>query len=316
MTDDFSSSNPIFIVGLARAGTTMLLNAIYSTELFRSLNYRDMPFVLMPSLWATLSKPFFRYQDARERVHQDRILVNFDSPEAFEEIFWKHVCGADYFVSDGLKYHAPNNETIDRFRRFVFHVLNSSENPAKKRYLSKNNNNLLRLPAIRTAFPNAAILIPFRDPLQHALSLHKQHHLFLQQQEADPFSLEYMNFLGHHEFGKNHKPFLCNRDKSRQNPYLPETLEYWLFYWADVYEFTLEQAPAGSLFFSYERFCDNPFDTLKSVFNLVGIDELHLQRSTENIKAGAHPKKNVPDSLLKKASAIYKILDTKSLSKN
>lgn len=43
------------------------------------------------------------------------------------------------------------------------------------RYLSKNNNNILRLEALATSFPDALLIHPFRDPLQQALSLLSQH---------------------------------------------------------------------------------------------------------------------------------------------
>ena len=37
--------NHVFIAGLARSGSTILLNAIYESNQFSSLSYQDMPFV-------------------------------------------------------------------------------------------------------------------------------------------------------------------------------------------------------------------------------------------------------------------------------
>ena len=37
----------VFITGLARSGTTILLNALYKSNIFASLTYSDMPFVLL-----------------------------------------------------------------------------------------------------------------------------------------------------------------------------------------------------------------------------------------------------------------------------
>ena len=88
----FSSSsetgNHIFIAGLARAGTTILLNALYESNIFASISYADMPFVLAPNLWSKIS---FKKKDLKlkERAHGDGIKVSTDSPEAFEEVFWK-----------------------------------------------------------------------------------------------------------------------------------------------------------------------------------------------------------------------------------
>ena len=59
VTFDFESTNiaplsetgdHVFIAGLARAGTTILLNALYKSNIFASLSYSDMPFVLAPNL--------------------------------------------------------------------------------------------------------------------------------------------------------------------------------------------------------------------------------------------------------------------------
>ena len=36
--------NHVFVVGLARSGTTILLNALYKSNEFASLLYKDMPF--------------------------------------------------------------------------------------------------------------------------------------------------------------------------------------------------------------------------------------------------------------------------------
>ena len=56
------TENHIFITGLARAGTTILLNALYKSNIFASPSYSDMPFVLAPNLWSKISfkkKEFF-----------------------------------------------------------------------------------------------------------------------------------------------------------------------------------------------------------------------------------------------------------------
>jgi hypothetical protein len=52
---DISFEKHVFISGLARAGTTILMRSFYETGQFRSLTYRDMPFVLMPGIWQKVS---------------------------------------------------------------------------------------------------------------------------------------------------------------------------------------------------------------------------------------------------------------------
>ena len=83
-TFDFESSstsmaqnndNNVFVMGLARSGTTVLLNALYESSEFASLSYKDMPFVLAPNLWSKLS---FTNKDIElvERAHGDGIKYN------------------------------------------------------------------------------------------------------------------------------------------------------------------------------------------------------------------------------------------------
>ena len=80
------TENHIFIAGLARAGTTILLNALYKSNVFSSLSYSDMPFVLAPNLWSKIS--FSKGNlEFKERAHGDGIKVSAESPEAFEEVF-------------------------------------------------------------------------------------------------------------------------------------------------------------------------------------------------------------------------------------
>ena len=43
--------NQVFITGLARAGTTILLRALHQSGEFASYTYRDMPFTVCPNLW-------------------------------------------------------------------------------------------------------------------------------------------------------------------------------------------------------------------------------------------------------------------------
>ena len=66
----------------------MLLNALHKSNLFASLSYSDMPFVLAPNLWSKISFNK-RYSELKERAHGDGIKVSTESPEAFEEVFWK-----------------------------------------------------------------------------------------------------------------------------------------------------------------------------------------------------------------------------------
>ena len=49
-----TDKNHVFVSGMARSGTTILLNAIYETDEFAALTYQDMPFILSPNIWSKL----------------------------------------------------------------------------------------------------------------------------------------------------------------------------------------------------------------------------------------------------------------------
>ena len=76
----------------------------------------------------------------------------------------------------------------------------------KKRYLSKNNQNIKRLELLKELYPDSVIFIPFRDPLQHINSLLSQHIKFIEDSHKDKFVANYMGWIGHTEFGENYIP--------------------------------------------------------------------------------------------------------------
>lgn len=257
---------PVFVSGLARAGTTSLMRAIYQSGAFTSLTYRDMPFVLAPNLWRRLNKNQRKETDAKERAHGDSILVDFDSPEALEEPFWLAFSKQQFVKVDRLVPYQPSADIVERYRLFVGHAIKGAPG---KRYLVKNNNNILRLASLGQAFPNATILIPFRDPIAQASSLLNQHLRFTG--DADDFTPRYMTYLGHYEFGPCHKAFAFNGRIPKEDP---RTLEYWLHQWIIVYEYLLHQSQrltAPTHFVSYERLCDEARDHWDSIAGRIGV---------------------------------------------
>ena len=74
---DFSDGNHIFITGLARSGTTAILNSLDSSNIFASLRYKYMPFILYP-LMAKIYIEFFSSNktEAIPREHGDGIYIS------------------------------------------------------------------------------------------------------------------------------------------------------------------------------------------------------------------------------------------------
>jgi hypothetical protein len=246
-----SGMKHVFIAGLARSGTTILLRRLHESKCFRSLTYRDMPFVLAPFIWGKLSSISRRERHHTERAHGDGIEIDFDSPESLEEVFWRTFCGHNYIGPVSLRPHHPAFEQIREFRRYVSAILSTTS--PQQRYLSKNNNNILRLDAIRKAFPAAIIMIPFRDPVQQASSLLQQHLNFSAVQKESRFVLDYMTWLGHHEFGQGHRRFQINH--CEQQAYPVTSLNYWLQSWCEVYSWLESAKPDQALFVCYEDLC-------------------------------------------------------------
>jgi hypothetical protein len=211
----------VFVTGLARAGTTILMREIHRTGEFGSLTYADMPFVLAPNSWAGLSKRGQKAGVRAERAHGDGIEVDFQSPEALDEVYWRVFDGKAYIHADHLTPHRPDAEVMSGYRDLIRLILRKA---GKTRYLSKNNNNILRLGPLARAFPKADVLVPVRDPLQHARSLLEQHKRFL---TADAFTQSYMTWLGHHEFGATHRQFRF----AGAVPGDPMSMDYWLRIW-------------------------------------------------------------------------------------
>ena len=182
----------VFITGLARSGTTALMNKIFSSEEYASLQYSNMPILLSPNLWNKKLKIA-----KHERAHKDGIIIDGNSPEEFDEYFWK-VFLNDSYIKDGLLPHEVDDKVLNKYKSYVSLICHSKK---KHKYISKNNNNILRLDALKKIDGNKIIVL-FREPLSHASSLMKLHKSFSENQKEDPFVLDYFNYLGHHEFGR------------------------------------------------------------------------------------------------------------------
>ena len=84
----------VFIAGLARSGTTSILNYLYSSDEYASLTYKDMPFLLSVNL---NSKIYFQKRSKPQiRAHNDGVYYNLDSPEALDEVFITAYEGQDF----------------------------------------------------------------------------------------------------------------------------------------------------------------------------------------------------------------------------
>jgi hypothetical protein len=292
----------VFVSGLARAGTTVLMRRLYASGELCSLTYRHMPFVLAPNFWSrfTMSR---KGGNAAERAHGDRIMVDIDSPESLDEVFWRIFDGDSYIANDFLAQHDPDEGIVNRYAAYVGAIL-KSDRAGRARYLSKNNNNVLRLRTLRRIFPMAVILIPFREPVSHASSLLRQHRNFIAYQREDAFVREYMTWLAHHEFGLDHRPFQFDSDGRERLVHLdPDGIDYWLELWCQVYSWVERTAPEDAILVCYEDLCHD-HAVWQRLAARCGVPQGGAPLETFAI-ASSSAEVDADDALTGRASALY-----------
>ena len=271
-----SIEKPVFISGLARSGTTVLLVMLEEHPETVTHRYRDFPFLEAPLWWNRFydrasrpgSKPM-------ERFHRDRILVTPESPEALEEIIW---------MSFFPWLHDPGRaNTVDRGTSdpdfacfFTAHIRKLLFLRRGRRYLSKANYNVARLSCLADIFPDARFLVLFRDPRHHIASLMKQHRLFCEEETRDPRVLNYMRRSGHFEFGLDRRPVnMGHGDATERIMRLwaaGRDVEGWARYWSDVYGYVvakLEQdrrLQSMTQLVSYDDLCISPDKVLERTY--------------------------------------------------
>ena len=277
--EDLALGAPVFITGLPRAGTTILLEMLAAMQPFASHTYREMPFVLCPMIWSRLSRPFQKSGEARERAHGDGIQISPDSPEAFEEIvwmqFWRRHYRADAIATWDRCDDAEFVEFFESHRRKIV-ALRRATKPAAIRYVSKNNVNLARIPAIWGAVPSAIVVVPFREPLQHAGSLLKQHRNFSELHVRDSFARRYMEGIGHFDFGTNLKPIDFDGWLAGASTRDPQSLQFWLEYWLATYRHVLRHVDQKRLVLT----CDEALTPDADVTRLAEALELPIRESS------------------------------------
>ncbi len=292
----------VFVSGLARSGTTAVMRKLFESGEYASLTYNNMPFLFMPNLWKNK-----KVMPPKQRAHQDGIMVNGDSPEEFDEYFWK-VFLKDRYIGESLTKHDIPTDVLAKYLTYVSLICKSQ---GKKRYLSKNNNNLLRIDTLQK-LENAKIIFMYRHPLDHCASLLKLHLRFRAMQRKDPFTGEYFDFLGHHEFGDNHKPFNFSSDSlGYTEKYHTDDINYWLANWINYYSHLVE---INNVNFDLIAFEDLIHESAKVFIHLKKILSIgNLVINSDNHKPPVYDEKNLDKTLLDNSLRIYQKLNDSRL---
>jgi hypothetical protein len=308
--DSVPLEDPVFVTALPRSGTTILLRLLWQTDRFASHIYRDMPFVLCPVLWNRFAGSFAAEAVERERAHGDGLQVSAESPEALEEMIWKHFWPDHYEDDRILPWRASDrNAEFDRFlERHMRKIVALRRDGAgdERRYLSKNNLDIARLAAPPPALDGGIVLVPFREPVQQAASMLRQHRRFSRIHQEDDFVRRYMEAIGHHEFGETLRP--VDFDGWTDTAPSPEKLEFWLRYWIAAYRFVLAHGGPSTRLVSYAALTGSPEEALGRLADAVGLPPSPLTDQSDRV----HPPRShdvedesVPGHLLDEASSVH-----------
>ncbi len=287
----------VLITGLARAGTTALTKEVEKRGPFASLDYSNMPLLLAPTLWSKIYKP--KREETKERAHGDGVKVGLASVEALEEYFFKVLKNDSYITDRAVEEHSLTEEENMLYRRYADSICKQGEI-----YLAKNNNAITRLASLTAFNPDLKVIVMLRNPLQHAKSLLAQHKKFISEQESDPFVLTYMDWLGHHEFGKGQRKFSFKGSESNASEHTPDEIEYWLVQWMNYYNRV--RTMNGIHLLSYESFLKDPKHTLEVINDKL---EVPIRQDAITIfEKEVKPVKNVNAELTAKANTLYQEL--------
>ncbi len=298
---------PIYITGLARGGTTILLEALATVHGVATHRYRDFPLVLAPLLWDRLLKRMpTAHIAAAERAHGDGIMVTPDSPEAMEEVVWmaffdrlhagghNHVLGAE-----------AANPRFDRFYRD--HIRKILMLRGGTRYIAKGNYNVTRLEYLLRLFPDARFIVPVRAPEAHIASLIKQQALFTRYCADNPRARRHLRRVGHFEFGPDRAAINTGDDAlSREIEALwaaGEEVRGWALYWRSIYDHVLARLDSNpglrdaALLVQFETLCASPAETLQTIASHCGLDDRSgaLRSFAEGIQAPTYYRPDFSD---------------------
>lgn len=266
---------PIYVTGLARAGSTVMLELLSRHPDVATHRYRDFPMVHIPWFWNRfVDSAVTDTAEPHERAHRDGIEVTAESPEAFEEVLWMSFFPDihDPAVSNVLGRDVSHPEFEAFYRDHIRKLLWLR---GGRRYLAKGNYNVTRLGYLRWMYPDARFIVPIRDPVGHVASLMRQHALFCRVGREHPRARRHMRRAGHFEFGLDLRPINTGDEAAlsriRRLWQAGSDVEAWARYWAMVYGHVadvMERDRAvreGTLVVRFEDMCRDPTGMMRRV---------------------------------------------------
>jgi len=275
--DAISIEKPVYVAGLARSGSTILLELLAAAPGVVSQRYKDFPPVFTPYAWNTLLRQIGSAESKpSERAHKDGIMVTLDSPEAMEEPVWMSFFA---HAHDPTQSNVIDGNSDDHgFEKFYkAHIKKLMAVRGGERYLAKANYQVTRLEYLLKLFPDARFVLPVRDPAAHIASLIKQHDLFTRGQAANARARDHLRRVGHYEFGLDRVPINTGDNAVTQEIIQlwerGAELEGWIRYWDQVYSYVASRVEANSKlsaavkFVEFESLCADPETVLTDMFS-------------------------------------------------
>lgn len=298
---------PIFVTGLARSGTTLILESLASHGETASHRYRDFPFVCIPVWWNWfIDHAGGTERTATERAHRDRIFVTRESPEAMEEILWMTFFPHCHDIAETNIFGAADRHPgFEEF--YAAHIRKILFLRDGARYLSKNNYNVARLAYLRRLFPDARFVIPMRDPVGQIGSLMRQHRLFCVAGKSDNRIRSYMRRAGHFEFGPDRRAINFGAGDAALRIHdlwqRGEEVRGWAAYWAGVYGFVADLLASddgladSALIVDYSELCSRPSEALRAIheFCALPVDDETIARQAAGVSSPTYYQDGLSD---------------------
>jgi len=277
------ADTPIYITGLARAGTSINLEMLSKHPDVATHRYIQIPLIYLPHVLTNFAKKINFFTEPVERLHKDGIFVNKDSPEALEEVIWQgffknlHNENTSNIIDNKV-----SNRTFEKFYRN--HISKMLLAQKKSRYVTKNNYNVTRMEYLNKIFPKAKFLLIIRNPASHIASFIKQNKLFEELFAKYPHLEQFTQLIGHFELGPNKKSINVGNFEmilKLRKIWLKNSsdVKAWALYWASIYSYVSDilnknkKLADATLIVRYDDLVTNPSETIDKI-----LEHTHLNK--------------------------------------
>ena len=248
--------NPVFILGLARSGTSILSHYLYQFDNFTSFTYKNLPYIQLPIIWNYLSKLYYLNNQKFKRIHDDDIIIDKHTPDSFEEIFWQ--LKFSNYDENKLTFLEDTQDPIfaNKYKNLIMKLLYINQCSF---YFSKNNNSIFRIKLLLKIFKNSKFIICIRNPIEQCHSLARVHKLFIKEQNKNKKFSKIMSMLGHFEFGDT-RAVPSTKNASIINEFWNNGQDYegYCYLWHDIYDYILNNwNPENFLLFDNNEAINN-----------------------------------------------------------